>query len=119
MFRDRSSDKMQLAVCRRHGAEPMPALDDEKVGISANVKEGVVPLNALRIRPEGGTTGWYIWGGQWSDDPDFFLPLHVAHLSEWCPQIVPYLLLPPGWRVLLAPGHEDIWFDESLLTPRR
>lgn len=22
---------------------------------------------------------------------------------------------PPGWRFLIAPGHEDVWFDASLL----
>jgi hypothetical protein len=27
----------------------------------------------------------------------------------------PYLVLPPGRRVLLAPGFEDVWFDECLL----
>jgi len=52
-----------------------------------------------------------------SDDPDFFVSLHVEHLGEWCPAIVDYLALPPGFRVLLAPGVEDVWFDESLLNP--
>lgn len=42
-------------------------------------------------------------------------PLHVAHLGEWCPDAMPYLALPPGWRFLLAPDHEEIWFDPSLL----
>ena len=25
--------------------------------------------------------------------------------------------LPPGWRFLIAPGHEDVWYDGSLLDP--
>ncbi|WP_438268855.1 immunity protein Imm33 domain-containing protein [Paraburkholderia youngii] len=33
-------------------------------------------------------------------------------LSEHC---VRYLALPPGWRVLLAPDYEDVWFDGELL----
>jgi len=119
MSSDRGSDELQLAVCRRFGVEPTPAPETEKVGIATSVKQGIVPVHAVRIPPEGGTTGWYIWAGEWSDDPDFYSPLHVAHLPSWCPQIIPYLLLPPGWRVLLAPGYEDVWFDESLLTPDR
>jgi len=50
-----------------------------------------------------------------SDDPDFFRPLHVEHVAEWCPEVQPYLALPPGWRFLIAPGHEDVWFDPALL----
>jgi hypothetical protein len=76
-----------------------------------------VPLNALRHPPEHGTCGWYIWGGETlSDDPTFFKPLHVSHLSEVCPSIVPYLGLAPGWRVLIAPNQEEVWFDETLLA---
>jgi hypothetical protein len=70
----------------------------------------------MRIRPEGDTTGWYIWaGGEPSPDPDFFVPVHVKHLSNWSPDVIRYLQLPPGWRFQIAPGHEDVWFDESLL----
>lgn len=50
-------------------------------------------------------------------DTGFFQPLHRAHISELCPQVVPYLGLPPGWRFLIADGYEDVWFDPSLLTP--
>ena len=104
----------QLATCRRFGVEPSPAPLDFKVGISLNVREGIQPLNGLRCSPANGTTGWYIWAGEWSDDPDFFKPLHVSHLSEWCPQAVPYLQLPPGWRFLVAPDVEDAWHDPDL-----
>lgn len=47
---------------------------------------------------------------------DFYKPVHTAHLETWCADAVPYLGLPPGWRFLLAPGHEDVWFDETLLV---
>ena len=35
-------------------------------------------------------------GGEPSDDPAFFEPLHVKHLAEWCPDVIPHLQLPPG-----------------------
>jgi len=50
-----------------------------------------------------------------SQDPDFFQPLHVSQLNKTCPEIIKYLALAPGWRVLLAGGHEDVWFDHELL----
>jgi hypothetical protein len=108
----------QAEVCGRYGAQPFPTPDDLKVGIASNVRDGVQPLNGLRCRPEGDTSGWYIWAGEErSNAPDFFTPLHIHHLAAWCPAVIPYLLLPPGWRFLIAPGYEDVWFDERLLRP--
>ena len=66
--------------------------------------------------PEGDTTGWYIWAGEHlSSDPDFFEPVHVEHLKTLCPQVLPYLALPPGWRFLVTPDYVDVWEDTSLL----
>lgn len=107
----------QRAVCQRFNAEPVVAPADLKAGVAPNVKDGIWPVNGLRHRPEGDTTGWYIWAGQtMSDDPGFFQSLHVSHLGEWCPAAVPYLALPPGWRFLLAPGCEDVWEDHMLVS---
>jgi len=80
---------------------------------------GRQPLNALRHPPTPGTSGWYLWWGDTLDETDvnFFQPLHVEHLPEACAAVVPYLSLPAGWRVQVAPGHEDVWFDEELLNP--
>jgi hypothetical protein len=87
-----------------------------KVGISKNVRDGIWPINGLRHPLEGDTTGWYIWAGeQFSTDPDFFVPLHVEHLKEWCPLVLKYLGLAPGWRFLVANGYEDVWQDITLL----
>ena len=53
-----------------------------------------------------------------SEDPGFFIPMHVGHLVEARPEIGPYLGLPMGWRFLVAPGHEDVWFDGSVLAEK-
>lgn len=106
----------QLAVCERLSAQPSESPDTLKAGLAKNARGWELPLNGLRHPPEGDTSGWYIWSGtELSDDPDFFEPVHVAHLSELCPLALPYLLLPPGWRFLLAPDIEDLWFDAELL----
>lgn len=78
---------------------------------------GEQPLNGLRHPSTGDTTGWYVWGGQeLSSADDFFQPVHVQHLDEILPAIIPYLGLPPGWRFQVAAGHEDVWFDGALLN---
>ena len=90
---------------------PEPAL---KLGIALG-SLGRVPLHAVRVAAESGTCGWYIHGGEYSADADFYQPLHVAHIGDYCPSLDPYLALPPGWHVLLAPDYEDVWFDAELL----
>jgi len=90
----------------------------DTVGVSRLVHAGATPINGLRHQPTADTSGWFIWAGEeLVDDPDFFVPLHAEHLADWCPQVLPYLALPPGWRFLLAPDYEDVWQDEALLRP--
>jgi hypothetical protein len=102
-------------ICIKFGSKPLPPLATEKVGIALQTLH-LLPLNALRHQPENGTSGWYIWGGgELPTAPDFFQPLHFSHLPQHLPNLLPYLSLAPGWRVLLAPGHEDVWYDEALL----
>ena len=105
----------QKEICSRFNACFEPVDTDSKVGIALETLH-LLPLNALRHAPERDTCGWYIWGGTVLEDrEDFFQPLHAMHLTEKCPALIPYLALPPGWRVLLAPGYEDVWYDSSLL----
>lgn len=111
----RAMDEMQAAICRRVGAEFQPAEPHLKVGLAIATLSGQ-PINGLRHPSEGDTTSWYIWGGgTLSPTDDFFEPVHVDHLAELLPRVLPYLGLPPGWRFLLAPGVDDVWFDSALL----
>jgi hypothetical protein len=108
-------ERSQASVCSEYGAEFLSSPPESKVGI-ALATLNLLPLNALRIPPEGNTCGWYIWGGEvMSEHDDFFQPLHAHHLQERCPAITPYLGLSPGWRVLLAPGQTEVWHDPQLL----
>lgn len=109
-------DKQQKAVCLKYGSSYVPAELSSKVGIAVETI-GTPPLNALRHPSQGDTCGWYIWGGEkMSQAPDFFKALHVSHLKDKCPEILQFLGLAPGWRVLLAGEHEDVWYDEGLLN---
>jgi hypothetical protein len=113
-------EEAQRDVCRRFSAQFCAAPPHLKIGIALNVRDGIFPINGLRHALEDETSGWYIWAGEeLSTDPSFFKPLHIEHLDEWAPQIKKYLGLPPGWRFLIAPDYEDVWFDESLLHAQR
>ena len=112
----------QEETCERFGVERVAPDPERNSGVSGNVingeffKAGTWPLHGCRYLPTETTTGWYVWAGELSEGADFFKPAHTAHLETWCADAVPYLGLPPGWRFLIAPGHEDVWFDGSLLT---
>ncbi len=52
----------QLAMCESYGVLPMTPTAGEKLGIAiASLDRD--PIHGLRLSPEGGTCGWYIYGG--------------------------------------------------------
>ena len=75
------------------------------------------PLHGMREKPWDDMCGWVLWvGDALPVTEDEWETLHVSHAGDWFPGIDPYLALPTGWRFVLAPGYEDVWFDSELLT---
>jgi len=98
--------------------QPMAPEPDELVAIAHNVRSGLRPLSGMRYLPTGNSCGWFLWAGvEIEEDEDAFAIIHVSHVGEWAPDMVPYLALLPGWQFLIAPGHEQVWFDDRLLDP--
>jgi len=113
---ERALSQIQDSVCNRYGQASSPVSPDDRIAISKNFRAGVWPLNGLRHPAHGNLCGWYLWAGkEFSTDPDWFDVIHFAHLVEEANPCLPYLALPAGWRFLIAPNYEDVWFDESLL----
>lgn len=114
-FGDLAQD--QKDVCRRVGSEFMPVDVDDIVGFALETFNSLKqPINGLRHPPENGTSGWYLWAGEYSAAVDFFKPLHVGHIENINSKIFDYLALAPGWRFLIDDnGYEDVWFDDNLL----
>jgi len=107
-------ETQQQAVCDQHGAVFSPPAAGSRVGIAIQTL-GLRPLNGMRINPEGGVCGWYVWGGdEPSDADDFYQPLCIEHLPDYCPAALPFMSLPPGWRFLSDGTHIDVWYDASL-----
>jgi hypothetical protein len=106
--------KVEEELCRRHGAAWVDARLDLKVGISRELYAGkpLKPIYGNRSEITETTNGWYFWSGpEMSEDDDYFLPLHAAHLAKYCPAVLPYLGLPPGWGFAIVPedGIEQVW----------
>jgi hypothetical protein len=113
-----------------HAGRSRPAIGDDDAVVKPDGEDSVLgaswslisgdwdwPVHGLRHPPAAGTSGWYIWTGDLSSADDFFRPWHASHLIQRCPDVARYLYLPPGTRFLIAPGHEDIWHDPSLVEP--
>lgn len=107
----------QHDICRRFAVKPSLPGQRTMVGFAFARPRHLEPLNALRHPVTGQSNGWFVWRGPAipQDDDEFFAPLHVEHLDEHAPELEPYLALPPGRGVVLAPGYEDVWYDETLL----
>lgn len=106
----------EQTVCQWVGVVPLEPLPNSKLGLALSTI-GKSPINGVRHKPTENTNGWYIWcGGEPSEDPEFFAPLHIEHIAEFLPQVVEYLNLPPGYRFLIdGSNYEDVWFGPSLL----
>ena len=108
----------QQSICEWAQVQPQRPLDGSKVGIALSSLRQQ-PIHGMRINPTDVTYGWYIWCGDLSAADDFFAPLHVEHLHEYLPAVLPYLDLPPGYRFLIDDAnYEDVWLDASLLEQR-
>lgn len=108
------TEMQQRRVCEERGAAFDPPDGSSRVGIALQTLHHT-PLHGMRIPPHDGVCGWYLWGGDLSDDPGFFQPLCVEHLPERCPMALPFLCLPPGWRFLTDGEYSEVWHDDALL----
>jgi hypothetical protein len=110
-----SNVSSQKALCFKRAVSYVPSPPDSKLGFALSTK-GKLPINGLRLPLAGDTNGWYIWCGEnFSNDAEFFEPLHASHFYEDYPEVAKFLGLPPGFRFLFSQDHVDVWFDESLL----
>lgn len=111
-----SLKKAQAEICLAVGSPHVEAAFDSKVLVAADTIK-TFPLNGTRLPAGEGESGWRIWGGEdVPADAAAFETMTVSDLQLVCPQLLKYLGLPPGWRVLWAPGEEDVRFDHRLLS---
>ncbi|SDI66210.1 immunity protein Imm33 domain-containing protein [Winogradskyella thalassocola] len=105
----------QKAICEKHKSKWNPINKKLMVGIGSDLNAD--PIHGLRHPKEKGTTGWYIWTGEYSESDDFFKPICAEHLLQIRPDLIKYFGLDVGYRFLIdKKEYEDVWFDEKLIT---
>lgn len=106
---------MDESIYDRLGVERVTPEAGSRLGIATSTI-GLQPINGIRHPIDDDMNGWYVWCGEWSDEDDFFKPLHIEHIGDYLPGVKHLLELPPGYRFLIDDkGYEDVWFDEGLL----
>ena len=103
----------QKAICEKYDSKWNPIDKKLKIGIGSDLNAD--PIHGLRHPKEKGTTGWYIWTGEYSESDDFFQPMCAEHLLQIRPELIKYFGLEVGYRFLIDKnGYEDVWYDEKL-----
>lgn len=105
----------QKEICDKYNSPFFSCGKDEISGI-ALLSLNEVPIYGVRRVRAGGACGWFLWGGDRSDADDFFSPVHLGHLEEIIPLVLPYLGLAPGFKFIIDKnGYEDVWYDPEEL----
>ena len=105
----------QKEICAKYQSKWNPINNKLKIGIGSDLNSD--PIHGLRHPKEKGTTGWYIWTGEYSESDDFFEPICAEHLLQIRPDLIKYFGLDVGYRFLIdKKEYEDVWFDEKLIT---
>ncbi|MET2985487.1 immunity protein Imm33 domain-containing protein [Aureibaculum conchae] len=106
---------LQKEICEKYKSKWNPINKKLKIGIGSDLNFN--PIHGLRRPKEEGTTGWYIWAGEYSECDDFFKPIYAEHLLQIRPDLIKYFGLDIGYRFLIdKKGCEDVWFDGKLKT---
>lgn len=103
----------QKEVCKTTGSEVIYPSPDDIAGVAIHTaKES--PIYGVREDPENGSSGWYIWAGEYSDAADFFKPLHIEHIKDFFPHVEKYLALSPNHKFIVdRNGYEDVWIENE------
>ena len=96
-----SLSDQQRNICREYGADFVPPVPGSKVGIALpDARSSPRPRRSAAADRDRLPVVSIYAGDERSDAADFYQPLCVEHLAEYCPFVLPLLALPPGWRFM-------------------
>jgi len=106
--------KHQQQICEKYHS-PFEALKANEMIAVALGSIGKMPIYGIRnISTEHETVSWFIYCGEFSEQEDFFQPIHAEHLKDKLAIIIPYLALAQGYRFIIDDqGYEDVWFENK------
>jgi hypothetical protein len=102
----------QERVCATFGTPYVACPSDSLIRLSPNLRAGTFPIHGVRFAPGEGSCGWYIWSGDESACPEFFLSVEASLLVQWAPITLPFLGLPDGWRFILTHDDVEVWEEK-------
>ena len=102
----------QQKICTQYGSAFAPLRPGDKVAIALD-SIGLQPIagrREVKLSHDPNEITWFIYCGEYRDDDDFFSPVHVSHLAEMLPEVLPYLALSEGFGFIIDhDGYEDVW----------
>lgn len=111
----------QHDLCTAVGAAFGPPHASHTVYVSEGVYEGVLPLEGVRYPAHPPDAGWFLTTDQYNGDFRSLKRVHLFHLTEARPELIPLVGLPAGYRFTLKDEDCDcdVWFDpEAAKRPR-
>lgn len=103
----------QQKICAQYGSAFAPLRPGDKVAIALD-SIGLQPIarrREVKLSHDPNEITWFIYCGEYRDDDDFFSPVHVSHLAEMLPEVLPYLALSEGFGFIIDhDGYEDVWY---------
>ncbi len=103
----------QMSVCNQLGATPEFPIFDQLVTISVNVKNGYV-THLFRWNKEEPDSGWVAMTENTDPDQVSFENMTLGQLMTIRPELVKFLALPPGYKVISEGDDAKIAFDEQM-----
>ncbi|GAB3253807.1 immunity protein Imm33 domain-containing protein [Chitinimonas naiadis] len=102
----------QYQICAKY--QTVTVAPEDMVAVAMSTL-GRMPIHGTRIElEEGENISWFIYCGEFSEDPDFYQPIHTTHLANYLPLVLKYLRLPPGANFIIDDrGYEDVWMVET------
>jgi hypothetical protein len=106
-------NNLQKAICEKYDSIFCPVSKDEMIAIALETI-GRMPVYGVRVVKEcAGDVEWFIHCGEFSDNEDFYKPMHAQHISNYLPSVEKYLALDRGFKFIIDDqGYEDVWHEE-------
>jgi len=103
----------QKKICEKYQSKWNPINKKLMIGIGGS-DLNADPIHGLRQPKEKGTTGWFIWTGEYSESDNFFKQIRAEQLLQIRPDLIKYFGLDVGYQFLIDKnGYEDVWLNEK------
>lgn len=100
----------QQSVCEKFDSKFCPLSSNDMIAVAINTI-GQLPINGLRYPLlDDNNIGWFVYCGEYLADDNFFEPIHISHLDNLLPEVLPYLALEDHFAFVIdGVDYEDVY----------